>query len=444
MLTPVLATNPASLISPDNAWGLWAVILVGVALSIYLDKTYRWAARLSGPVLALFIAMLLSNLGVLPMASPTYDVISDYLVPIAVSLLLFRASLLDIVRTSRMAFIAMQIAVTATAIGALAAGLVLHDWNAPDRAESSSVGQLATSQVTPSFSSRLPEIAGLMAASYAGGGVNFVAVKEIYNIDDGLTSSLLVADNFVMAAAFLVMFRLASLPWMRRHFPHPHSLKTVDEAPPEEANSNRPARSVSLSDLAISIAIAGTLAATSNFIAQGVGHQFSLLDGETASPAARLILQICGSLASSKFVWITLLSITVATIFADQLKQLTGTDELGGYLLFLFLFSIGIPCDFMSVILNVPVMFALCLIIAAVNLVLTLAVGKLLRMNLEELLLACNASLGGPPTAAAMAVSMGWNRLATTGLLIGLWGYAVGTAVGVAVTEVLRQLPHSA
>ena len=61
------------------------------------------------------------------------------------------------------------------------------------------------------------------------------------------------------------------------------------------------------------------------------------------------------------------------------------------------------------------------------------------RLNLEECALAVNASIGGPTTAAAMAVSMGWSKLVLPALLAGLWGYTIGTAVGLMVGELLRQ-----
>jgi uncharacterized membrane protein len=54
------------LISPDDHATLWALIAAGTALAIWLEQTYRWAARLSGPVIALLIAMVLTNTRVMP------------------------------------------------------------------------------------------------------------------------------------------------------------------------------------------------------------------------------------------------------------------------------------------------------------------------------------------------------------------------------------------
>ena len=67
----------------------------------------------------------------------------------------------------------------------------------------------------------------------------------------------------------------------------------------------------------------------------------------------------------------------------------------------------------------------------------TLSVGKLLRLNLEELLLSVNATLRGAPSAVAMAISTGWSRLVLPGLLAAIWGYVIGTLVGIVVAEAL-------
>jgi uncharacterized membrane protein len=86
------------------------------------------------------------------------------------------------------------------------------------------------------------------------------------------------------------------------------------------------------------------------------------------------------------------------------------------------------------------VLFAFCLVMAAINIAFTLAAGRIFRLNLEELLLASNATLGGPPSAAAMAIAKGWTNLVLPALLAGLWGYIIGTFIGILVTETLRRL----
>ena len=117
-----------------------------------------------------------------------------------------------------------------------------------------------------------------------------------------------------------------------------------------------------------------------------------------------------------------------------------GADELGAYLLYIFFFVIGLRADLLEVIRNVPVLFVFCLVMAVTNLLFTLSVGKLLKLNLEELLLSVNATLGGAPSAGAMAISRGWTNLVLPGILAGIWGYVIGTFIGIVVTESLMRL----
>jgi len=49
-----------SLIQSGDVWWLWAVMLCGVAACIYLEQNFKWAAKTSGPLLALLGGMLLS------------------------------------------------------------------------------------------------------------------------------------------------------------------------------------------------------------------------------------------------------------------------------------------------------------------------------------------------------------------------------------------------
>ena len=151
----------SSLVSPENSWVLGAVVVSGAALSIALEQRHRWASRLSGPVLALLGGMLLSNAGwgavrLLPTDAPAYDFVERYLVPVAIPLLLFRANVGRILRETGPMFRAFHIAALGTCLGTfLAAFLFRH----------------VVPQVAPA--------AGVMAASYIGGSVNFAVIAVV-------------------------------------------------------------------------------------------------------------------------------------------------------------------------------------------------------------------------------------------------------------------------
>ena len=78
-----------TLVRPENTWVLMSVMLLAVAASIYLEQRYVWASRITGAVIALVIALVLVNTGVIPAHAELYDdVVWGYAVPIAIPLLL--------------------------------------------------------------------------------------------------------------------------------------------------------------------------------------------------------------------------------------------------------------------------------------------------------------------------------------------------------------------
>src|SRR5688572_18150444 len=390
-----------SLIQPGDAWWLWAAMISGVAVCIYLEQNFKWAAKTSGPVLALLIGMVLSNSRLLPTGAPAYDVVDDFLVPIAIPLLLFRANVVRIVRESGPMFRAFHVAALGTVIGAFAAGFIFRG-----------------------MFPRVPEVAGIMTASYVGGGVNFVAVSRSYEVNAELTNPLLVADNFIMAGFFAVLFIIAGNRWFLKRYAHPHSVESADAAALAAKHWQR--KEIALLDIAQALAIAVVIAAVS----------IKATGAIKAATPNKFVYSIFGN----PFVLITILTVTLTTVCHRWTERIQGSDELGVYLLYIFFFVIGLRADLWLVLLKIPALFGFCLVMAVANLAFTLIVGRLLKLNLEELLLAVNATLGGPASAGAMAISKGWSSLVLPAILAGLWGYIIGTFVGILVAEILMRL----
>lgn len=392
-----------TLVAPENLWPIIAVILAGAAACIYLEQNFRWAARVSGPVLAIVGAMLLSNTKVMPATSDAYDVVEDYLVPAAIPLLLFRANIIRILRESGSMFLCFNIATVGSVLGAFLAAFMFRG----------------------SFP-RVPEVSGIMTASYVGGSVNFVAVRNHYGVAAELANPLVVADNFIMAAMFGVLFLIANSVFFRRHYPHPHSQATDAAETQALAATHWQPKAIALFDIAKALAIAFVITAVSVKLAAWLKQQHlpALLD----------------ALFANRYLLITIFTVALTTMFDRQFERVAGAEEIGMYFLYLFFFVIGLRADLMEVVRNMPVLFGFCTVIAVVNLVFTLGVGKLLRLKLEELLLASNGTLGGPPSAVAMAIAAGWSKLILPGLLSAIWGYVIGTFVGIAVAETLRRI----
>ena len=81
------------LISADQSWAIWAVLLAAAAFGLRLENT-KVGRKLSGAILTMGFTFVLSNLGVIPAEGVVaYDVVWGYLVPLAIPLLLFRADM---------------------------------------------------------------------------------------------------------------------------------------------------------------------------------------------------------------------------------------------------------------------------------------------------------------------------------------------------------------
>lgn len=399
------------LIPATDSWTLFALMVAGTAAAIWMERRFHWGARLSAPVLALLIAMLLSNTGVMPAEAPAYEFVGDWLVPLAIPLLLLRANIVEIARRTGRLLLAFHIAAAGTIAGAVIAFALLKD-HVPEAAKA----------------------AGIMTASYIGGMVNFVAVNASTGASGSMTSALIVADNVVMAGLFLVLFWMAGSPLCRRRF----AVQYEDAAP--GAAALEPERTtVDVLDLAISLAVAFGIAAAAMLLKRGLEQALPPVAGEHWFAA------MVKTLATNKFVLLTGVSITAASLFPRQLARLKSAGLIGAYLLFLYLFNVGLPANMKALFFPgedgglVYYLFALCAIMAAANLLFVVVFAKLFRLSLEDIVLASNASVGGPPTAAAMAMSKNWSRLVLPALLAGLYGYIIGTPLGLLITSLLSR-----
>lgn len=397
-----------TLLKPDDTWPLVALIVTGTTLSIWLEQRFQWASKVSAPVIALLIAMVLTNVGIMPMEAPSYDFIGGYLVPLALPLLLFRANFLDIAQRTGKMFFAFHISSVGTILGALLAFALLKD-SVPE-----------------------PEkAAGIMTGSYIGGMINFMAISESTQAAGEMTSALIVADNLVMAALFLVMLSIAGSRFFLRNYPH------LEESDSAAAASNAAAhwqrKGIALLDIGKSLAVASTVVGIAMLAKKYLDPICTVLPDDPSW------LTMGKVLASNRYVLITTMSLLTSSLFARALSDVNGPEEIGSFILYLFLFTIGLPADLKMVLWKSPILFAFCGIMAFTNLIFTLLVGKLFGFKLEELLLSVNANVGGPPTAAAMAISKGWATFVLPAILVGIWGYIIGTPAGLLVTSWLSK-----
>lgn len=395
-----------SLLKPDDTWALWAFLFAWAAVSIHLEQRYRWASAVSGCILALGGGLLFANLGLVPTASPVYDSVWTYVVPTAVPLLLFSADIRKIWRESGRALGAFHLSALGTVLGTALATLLLGH--------------------------RIPEVGGVAAmfsGSYIGGSVNYVAMSEAFRVSPRLINAGLVADNLLMAVFFGVLTALPGVAYLRRRFPTPLIDRLEQGGDTSQANpvaSYWGRSEVSLKDMSAALACAIGIVAISVHLADAIG----------ASGLPSFVKGLIGQ----KYLLITALTVGLASTFPRFFSGIHGARELGTLLIYLFFVVIGVPASILSVVRESPILLAYAAIILAVNLVVTLGLGKLTGHDLETLLVASNANVGGPTTATAMAIGKGWTDLVLPAILIGVWGYVIASYIGYYIGMNIRLL----
>ena len=84
-----------SLISAENTWALFAILAAIATLAVYLEQKTKIGSKVTGCVMALIFAMVLSNTGIIPLESAAYDFVWSYIIPLAIPMLLFNADIKD-------------------------------------------------------------------------------------------------------------------------------------------------------------------------------------------------------------------------------------------------------------------------------------------------------------------------------------------------------------
>jgi uncharacterized membrane protein len=238
--------------------------------------------------------------------------------------------------------------------------------------------------------------------------MNYVATAQVLGLHSAdVLSAGMAADNLVMTLFFFVLFALPSIPALRRFYPE--RLPVLSSNPVSASEQRWP----TLANMAAALSFAAAACAAGYAVESLVGW------------------------SSTGILWTTMFVVVAATASPRWMQRLDGAEAIGTLLMQVFFATIGASANIGLVVRVGPALFAFAAVVVLVHLVLTLLGGLLLRLDLAEIVIASNANVGGPTTAAAMATSRKWNALVIPAILCGTLGYAVATFIGVAVGRLL-------
>jgi len=355
-------------------------------LGFYVDS-HPIGRKTSGVIWVLGAGMLLSNFNILPFSAPAYGFVGGTLVPLAIPLLLFKADLRRIFRESGMVMVTFGIASVATIIGAVL-GFYLFD-----------LGEIG------------PKVAGVYTGGYIGGAVNFLAVSEAVGMTDTEFATAISASSIVSIIALMMLIAIPSISWIVGKIPSSMLDEISDDEKIEMSHSDVPA--FRLTHITGAIALSFAICAAARMIGGwlDISNYYILL--------------------------ITVLTLVVANVLPKLMDSLEGEFELGMLFMYVFFAMVGAGTDVSQFLGSAFILFVFGMTIILVHLSLVMLAARFLKIDLAEAVVASGAALVGPTVTAAIAISKGWRTLVTPAIMCGIFGYAIATFIGVAVTKLL-------
>lgn len=376
-----------TLIAADQPLLLLATVLAAVAFGIWVEST-RWGRSLTAAAAILVIGILLSNLHVVPHDAPLFSGIFQYLVPLALPLLLFKADLRRLIAETGPMFLVFVMAAALTVVGTMVA-VTLIDLG-PEKAK----------------------YAGVFAATYIGGTMNLVAVSNALGFEDvSAVGSAIAADNVAGTLYLLGLSLLSASPLVQR-FVTPRAAQAPAPDAAAEARKRAPGDAL--------------------FRELPLALLWSVGINVAAGFAARAL-----DVPGYSILFVTLFAVMAANLVPRLVGRFSLDFQAGTLLMYVFFAAVGTGTDLGALVgqTGVLILFAGTIIITHLGLLLVIA--RIFRFDLGEVLVASNACIAGPPTAAALAASRGWTGLVTPGVMCGVFGYVIANFIGVSIAHLL-------
>ena len=410
--TTALVTNDAAVL------GLLALLLGGVFYTSHSPHPFwrKFYTYVPALLLCYFLPSVLNTLGVIDGDhSQLYKVASRYLLPAALVLLTLACDFKAIVNLGPKALILFLTGTVGVVIGgpiALAA-----------------VGAFAPEAVGGDGANAIWRGMTTIAGSWIGGSANQAAMKEVFGVG-GEVFSVMVTVDVIVANLWM-----AVLLWLIARAPAIDAKNRADTSAIEalkakiEKYQAEHERIPSLHDLMMILAVG--LGVT------GLAH----IGADLLSPwLARVAPWLESYSLTSPFFWLVVIATTAGLVLsATPLRHLeaAGASKVGSAMIYILVATIGMHMD-VTAIAEYPLMFVVGVIWISIHAGLLLIVCKLIRAPLFYMAVGSQANIGGAASAPVVATAF-HPALAPVGVLLAVFGYALGTYGGYIAGLLLEQ-----
>jgi uncharacterized membrane protein len=371
-------------------------VVLGILCLLVLLGQYIASTRFGKPIgtalTVIILGALFANFDLIPTASnaiPLYSVIFTYLAPVSIFYLVLGVNLQEI-RNAGLPMISLFLLGSAATVVGVVVAYYLVD----------------PSAILGEFSSPM---AGMIAGTYSGGSINFNAVAVHYKVSETgvLYAGAIAVDNVISTLWVIATLMIPKV----MHKLWPGKKIHVDHSPASVENSDE--SKDSFQELYFLI----PLGFVAFFVTEWVGQLIPQIPSMLTITTIGIVL--------AQFAWF---------------KRLKMAQNLGLYLVYLFLVVIGAFCEFEAIGQlgdigqTLMLFFGLTVVIHGA---LMLTIGRLFFSDWQMIAIASQANVGGGTTAMALAQSMGRKELIVPAILVGSLGGAMGTYIGFTVAGLL-------
>ena len=274
-----------------------------------------------------------------------------------------------------------------------------------------------------------------LAGSWIGGGANQTAMLEIYGYNQKLYGGMVFVDivvaNIWMAILLIGIGKRNRInKWLKA------DTSSIEELKEKVSKfSAKVKRNPSLTDLMIIAAIAFGTVSLAHLASNFLAPLFSDMVAGIESNTTRNIFTFLGS----KFFWM----ISIATIIAILLSftkaknyEGAGASKFGSVFIYILVASIGMKMD-LTLIFDNAGLIAIGVVWMTIHAGLLILVAKFIRAPYFFLAVGSQANVGGAASAPIVASAF-HPSLATVGVLLAVFGYAIGTVAAIACTILLE------
>lgn len=379
----------------------------------FWKKFYKFIPSL---LLCYFIPSIFNSLGIISGdSSKLYFVASRYLLPTSLVLLTISIDLHEIKKLGSKALIMFFTGTVGIIVGGPVAILIVSAIS-PDI-----IGGSGPDSVWRGLST--------VAGSWIGGGANQAAMKEVFEVNDSIFSSMVAVD--VIIANVWMAFLLYGTGinnkidnWFQADSTSINELKEKIEAYQSQI-MRIPTTSDTVKVLSVGFGITAIAHIGADLIAPSILQNAPWLSKFSLT---------------SSFFWLIVISTTLSVVLSfTKARELegVGASRIGSVFIYILVATIGMKMNVLAIFDN-PGLFIIGFIWMMIHAFMLITVAKLIKAPFFFMAVGSQANVGGAASAPIVA-SVFHPSLAPVGVLLAVLGYAIGT-YGAWVCGVLMQV----